>query len=212
MLIETITVGPFAMNCYVLACEETREGVVIDPGDEISRITGAIDASAVRIRYILLTHAHLDHIGAVEAMKHHCNVGICLHPDDLPLYESLPEHGRMFGLRYSAPPPVDHYLQEGEEIHFGKVRLTVCHTPGHSPGGVSFCTDGVVMVGDVLFAGSIGRTDLPGGSYPVLLQSIRSRLLTLDDETMVYPGHGPATTIGEERRSNPFLQPGFVLG
>ena len=177
----------------------------MDPGDEIDRITQTIESAGVDIHSIVLTHAHLDHIGAVGPMKQYCNVDICLHREDLVLYENLPEHARMFGMSYEAPPPVDRFLEEGDEIVFGNICLKILHTPGHSPGGISLLADDVVFVGDALFAGSIGRTDLPGGSYAVLINSIKQRLLTLNGDTRVYPGHGPPTSIQAEKRSNPFL-------
>jgi glyoxylase-like metal-dependent hydrolase (beta-lactamase superfamily II) len=213
LLVKTITVGPFSGNCYLLGCEETREGLLVDPGDEGNRILDAIKASGLTFSGILLTHAHLDHIGAVAEIKKVLGLPIYLHPDDVPLYKTLPDQGKAFGFRYAPPPPVDRLLQEGETIKLGDYSLSVIHTPGHTPGGVCYYADktGILFSGDTLFAGSIGRTDLPGGNHTTLLLSITAKLLALEDSIRVYSGHGPSTTLGEERRGNPFLQTGFSL-
>jgi glyoxylase-like metal-dependent hydrolase (beta-lactamase superfamily II) len=205
MIIARLEVGVFAENCYVVGCEETREGVVIDPGDEAGRILTAIEKHKLHIKYILITHAHLDHVKEAGAVKRQLNVPLFMHRSDQFLLDNLSAQAAAFGLSTSGVPQVDTYVDESENIEFGKQRFEVLHTPGHSPGSISFVTKGLAFVGDVLFAGSIGRTDLPGGDFDVLIGSIKSKLFPLGDDTLVYPGHGPATAIGIERRTNPFL-------
>jgi glyoxylase-like metal-dependent hydrolase (beta-lactamase superfamily II) len=211
MILETQAVGPFMKNGFVAGCEATREAVLIDPGDEVAGLLSFAEREKLRIRAILLTHAHVDHITGVAAAKRALGVPIYLHRDDLFLYERAVESGRMFGLRVEPQPPVDEFYTVGQVITFGEYEARPHHTPGHCPGGVCLQvgragqsgTD--LFVGDTLFAGSIGRTDLPGGDYNTLIGSIRTVLFAFGDDAVVYPGHGPATTIGEERRTNPFL-------
>jgi hydroxyacylglutathione hydrolase len=213
MLIHTEAAGPFMQNGFVVACDETREAVIIDPGDGVGELLAFAERGRLAIRHILLTHAHVDHLTGVAAAKRVLNVPISLHRDDLFLYERAVESGRMFGLRVEQPPPVDMYYATGQEIPFGTLRARPHHTPGHCPGGVCLEIGPAgergkdLFVGDTLFAGSIGRTDLPGGDYQTLISSIRNVLFAFGDEARVYSGHGPATTIGQERRTNPFLQP-----
>jgi glyoxylase-like metal-dependent hydrolase (beta-lactamase superfamily II) len=212
MLLSTHTAPPFQKNAYVVGCETTRDAVVIDPGDEVEQLVDAVRAGALLVRYVLLTHAHLDHITGVARAKEAFAAPIVLHEADLPLYRAVVQQGLMFGLKVEAQPPVDRFYSPGECIAFGRYEARVHHTPGHSPGGVCLQvgpagTPGQdLFVGDTLFAGSIGRTDLPGGDYPTLIQSIRTVLFGLGDDARVYPGHGEPTTIGQERRTNPFLQ------
>jgi hydroxyacylglutathione hydrolase len=211
MLIEVRAVGPFFKNGFVLACPDTREAILIDPGDEVAELLAVADRSALSIRHILLTHAHVDHITGVAAAKRALGAPVYLHRDDLFLYEHAIEMGAMFGLRVEQPPPVDVFYEPGQAVAFGTLEARWHHTPGHCPGGVCLQvgkaghpgTD--LFVGDTLFAGSIGRTDLPGGDAPTLIASIRDVLFAFGDEAKVYPGHGPATTIGQERRTNPYL-------
>ncbi|MFQ6057502.1 MAG: MBL fold metallo-hydrolase [Anaerolineae bacterium] len=210
MLIETLVVGPLQVNCYVLGCEETREAVVIDPGGDVATILKVLEAHGLELKRIVNTHAHFDHLGGVRALKEASGAQFLLHRDDLPLLESFLSQALFFGLRMGSPPEVDGYLEEGNEVTFGRQSLRVLHTPGHSPGSVSLVGDGMVFVGDILFASSIGRTDLPGGSYQTLIKTVQTKLFPLGDGVVVYPGHGPATTIGQERRHNPFFQ-GQVL-
>lgn len=205
MIVERVEVGAFAENCYVVGCEETRDGVVIDPGDEIDRIIETITSLQLNVRLILLTHAHLDHVKEVKAFNKGFGVPVLMHQDDRFLLDNLLVQAASFGMTTSGIPTIDRYLEEGEVIGVGSLSFEVLHTPGHSPGSISFVTEKSVFVGDVLFAGSIGRTDLPGGDLETLLASIKLKLLTMDDATRVYPGHGPATTIGQERQFNPFL-------
>jgi glyoxylase-like metal-dependent hydrolase (beta-lactamase superfamily II) len=212
MIIETQAVGPFFKNGFVLGCEATREAVLIDPGDEIAGLLRFAERQALSIQHILLTHAHVDHVCGVAAAKRALGVPIYLHRDDLFLYEGAVEFGALFGLRVEQLPPVDVFYSPGQAIPFGTLEARPHHTPGHCPGGVCLqigvkgTTGRDLFVGDTLFAGSIGRTDLPGGDYATLIASIRSVLFAFGDDARVYPGHGPATTIGQERRTNPFLR------
>lgn len=210
--IETQAVGPFMKNGFVLWCDRTREGVLIDPGDEIEGLIAFAARHQLAIRHILLTHAHVDHVSGVAAAKRALGVKVYLHRDDEFLYRDAVQHGLLFGLRVEAPPPVDEYYAPGQVIGFGDYEVRPHHTPGHCPGGVclQIAPKGQrgedLFVGDTLFAGSIGRTDLPGGDYETLIASIEQVLFSFGDQARVYPGHGPATTIGRERATNPFLR------
>jgi hydroxyacylglutathione hydrolase len=213
IIVETQAVGPFFKNGFVVACERTREAVLIDPGDEVEGLLACAERRTLAIRYILLTHAHIDHITGVPTAKRILNVPICLHRDDLFLYERAAEQGAMFGLRVAHPlPPIDQFYSPGQVIRFGDCDVRPHHTPGHCPGGVCLAVAAHgqpaqdLFVGDTLFAGSIGRTDLPGGDYDTLIASIRGVLFPFGDAARVYSGHGPETTIGQERRTNPFLR------
>jgi hydroxyacylglutathione hydrolase len=211
MILETRAVAPFHKNGYIVACEKTREGVLIDPGDEVDALLEAVSARQLKIRYILLTHAHLDHITGVGRAKQALGVPIGLHQADNFLYEGVVQQGRAFGFPVQAQPPVDFFYEPESTFEFGDYTAVVRHTPGHCPGGVCLAvekkdgSDRALFVGDTLFAGSIGRTDLPGGDTGVLLRSIKEVLFGYPDETPVYSGHGAATTIGREKRTNPFL-------
>lgn len=211
MILETRAVEPFYKNGFVVGCEETREGVIIDPGDEVDALLAAASQHGLSVKAILLTHAHLDHVTGVAKAKAALGVPVWLHKDDNFLYEAVVQQGQMFGLRVAAQPPVDHFYDGEGPFHFGRYTVRVLHTPGHCPGGVCLAVtkDGdnkaTLFVGDTLFAGSIGRTDLPGGNMDTLLRSIREVLFTFPDDTVVWSGHGEPTTIGREKRSNPFL-------
>jgi len=211
MILEMRAVPPFMKNGFVLGCEDTREGVVIDPGDDVDLLLEAVEQHDLDIRYILLTHAHLDHVTGVGRAKNVLGAPVVLHRDDNVLYEAVVEQGRMFGLAVDAQPPVDRFYDGPGPWTFGRYAAWMYHTPGHCPGGVCLAvgrddTAGrTLFVGDTLFAGGIGRTDLPGGSLPTLLRSIREVLFGFPDETVVYSGHGEPTTIGREKRTNPFL-------
>jgi glyoxylase-like metal-dependent hydrolase (beta-lactamase superfamily II) len=208
---HTEAVGPFFKNGFVVGCEDTREAVLIDPGDEVASLLAFADAHALTIRHILLTHAHVDHVTGVGVAKAALGAPVYLHRDDLFLYERAVEQGAMFGLKVGDLPPPDIFYTPGQVIAFGKYEARPHHTPGHCPGGVCLQigragTAGAdLFVGDTLFAGSIGRTDLPGGDYETLIRSIRTVLFAFGDHAAVHPGHGPSTTIGHERRTNPFL-------
>ena len=213
IIIESQAVAPFHKNGFVVACPRTREAVLIDPGDEVDGLLEFIEQEDLRVLHILLTHAHIDHITGVGPAKRALNVPVYLHTDDLFLYDRAVEQAARFGLRMdSAPPPIDHFYTAGESITFGDFEARPHHTPGHCPGGVCLevartAERGLdLFVGDTLFAGSIGRTDLPGGDHATLIGVIRSVLFPFGDEARVYPGHGPDTTIGRERKTNPFLQ------
>jgi hydroxyacylglutathione hydrolase len=211
MIIESQAVGPFFKNGFVVGCEETRDAVLIDPGDEVAGLLTFAERNALTIRHILLTHAHVDHITGVAAAKRAFSVPVHLHRDDLFLYDRVVEMGAMFGLKVEPQPPIDVYYTPNDVIAFGGYQVRPHHTPGHCPGGVCLQvgrkgeTGKELFVGDTLFAGSIGRTDLPGADYDVLMGSIRNVLLPFGDDAIVHPGHGPDTTIGKERRTNPFL-------
>lgn len=211
MQIELASVPPFYKNGYVVACEETGEAVIIDPGDEVDELLRVVRATASDVKAILLTHAHLDHITGVGRAKAELGVPIWLHREDLFLYDGIVEQGLMFGLEVSRQPPVDCFYEPGIAFRFGRYVAEPLHTPGHCPGGVCLAIGRTdedrreLFVGDTLFAGSIGRTDLPGGSQEQLLRSIVDVLLRFPDDTVVHPGHGPDTTIGRERATNPFL-------
>jgi glyoxylase-like metal-dependent hydrolase (beta-lactamase superfamily II) len=210
--IESQAAGPFMKNGFVVSCPTTRDAVIIDPGDEVQGLLAYAVRQGLTIRHILLTHAHVDHVTGVAAAKRALGVPIHLHRDDQFLYDEAVAQGLMFGLRVEVPPPVDAYYGPGQVIAVGELEIRPHHTPGHCPGGVCLQVGerggpGLdLFVGDTLFAGSIGRTDLPGGDYATLIASIKTVLFPFGDEARVHPGHGPSTTIGRERRSNPFLQ------
>jgi hydroxyacylglutathione hydrolase len=212
MILEIRTAPPFYKNGFVIGCEETREGAIVDPGDEVDDLLDAARSHGLSIRHILLTHAHLDHITGVGRAKAALRVPIHLHRDDEFLYKGVVQQGLAFGFKVEPQPPIDKYYESGDPpIRFGRYEVQVQHTPGHCPGGVCLAvrregtTDHTLFVGDTLFAGSIGRTDLPGGNLETLLNSIRKVLFAFPDATPVYSGHGDVTTIGRERKTNPFL-------
>jgi len=212
MILESAAVGPFFKNGYVVGCENTRKAVFIDPGDEVEQLLAFIAAEKLDVTHILLTHAHVDHVSGVAEAKRALGVPIHLHQDDLFLYKNAVPHGMMFGLTVEEPPPVDVFYDGEGPIAFGDYSVRVVHTPGHCPGGVCLAISKTgdaspphLFVGDTLFAGSIARTDLPGGYYATLLKAITERLFAFPDESIVYSGHGPETTIGRERQTNPFV-------
>lgn len=206
MITESLEVGAFAENCYLVACEKTRKGVVIDPGDEIPRIVSSIKTLEIDITQILLTHGHLDHVKEVAAFKKEFDAPILMHANDQFLLDNLPVQAAAFGMTTAGIPTIDRYIVEGDIISFGECQFSVLHTPGHSPGSVTFVDDKHAFVGDVVFSGSVGRTDLPGGNMNILVDTIKTKLLPLGDAVLAYPGHGPPTTMGHERKFNPFLK------
>ena len=210
MILEVRAAPPFYKNGFLVACERTRAAAIVDPGDEVDEILAAVRVYDADVQYILLTHAHVDHVSGVGAAKAAFDVPIYLHRDDLFLYERAAQQAEMFGFRVRQPPAVDVFY-DMSPIALGEYEVRVHHTPGHCPGGVCLQVGkkgkpgADLLVGDTLFAGSIGRTDLPGGDYDVLMRSITQVLLPLGDDRIVHPGHGPDTTIGRERASNPFI-------
>jgi hydroxyacylglutathione hydrolase len=204
--------GQFAENCYLVADRRTREAVIIDPGEEPAMFLAELDTRGWHLGAIWLTHAHIDHIMGVGAVRRATGAPIHLHPFDRPIYDALPQFGAWVGMQLEPPPPPDVALQAGMPVRIGRFEFDVRFTPGHSPGSVSFVGHDMVFGGDVLFNGSIGRTDLPGGDYATLMASIQSQFLSLPDSTVVHSGHGPDTTIGVERLTNPFLTGAFPLG
>ena len=206
MFLKTLVVGPLGANCYLIGCPETREGAVIDPGAEGDRILAVAREAGLTIKQIINTHGHGDHIGANGTIKRATGAAILIHKLDAP-YLNDPAHNlsALMGSRETSPP-ADRLLEENDTISVGKtITLKVIHTPGHTPGGICLQGEGLVFTGDTLFAGSIGRTDFPGGSFGQLINAVKEKLFTLDDALEVYPGHGPSSTIGAERVDNPFF-------
>ena len=212
MVFESRAVAPFFKNGFLVACEESRDAILIDPGDEVLELLKIVGDRQLSVKNILLTHAHMDHVSGVEAARRATGAPVGVHRDDLFLYESAREQGRMFGYDLEQPRAPDFFLKGGQRLDWGGFGAIVHHTPGHSPGGVCLAIGPMdsgreeLFAGDTLFASSIGRTDLPGGDYKTLLASIRNVLFAFGDDVVVHPGHGPSTTIGDERRTNPFLR------
>jgi glyoxylase-like metal-dependent hydrolase (beta-lactamase superfamily II) len=205
LIIKSITVGPVMTNCYVVGCEETRKGVVIDPGDEVDRILLLAAEEKLAIEHIINTHGHFDHVGGNSQMKKATGADLMIHGLDAPMLDGVAASASAWGLRAENSPKPDRLLEEGDEISFGNLTFKVIHTPGHTQGGISLLADGDVFVGDTLFAGSVGRTDFPGGDFNVLKESIQKKLFALDDAVKVWPGHNEGTTIVREKRTNPFV-------
>jgi hydroxyacylglutathione hydrolase len=205
-IFDHFEVGPLACNCYIVGDPETREAIVIDPGGDAETIASALAEGGLRVTAIVATHAHFDHVIAAEHIRELTGAPFYLHDEDKPLLSWYRESGRMFlGIDLPDPPDVDTAATEGDRLRAGSVELEVVHTPGHSPGSISLVTDDVIFAGDTLFAGSIGRTDLPGGDAHALVSAVKQKLFEWPDQTPVHPGHGPATTIGRERSENPFV-------
>ncbi len=207
MILETLVVGPLAVNCYIVGDETTREAIVIDPGGNARDILGTLRREQLKPIAIVNTHAHFDHLLALNEVRATTGVPFWLHVDEAQVLASAQMGATMFGFAMAQPAPADRLLRDGDQVRVGMLALKVLHTPGHTPGGICLLHDKSVIVGDTLFQGSIGRADLPGGDYATLMRSIRDRLLTLPEDTAVYPGHMNATTIGEEKQLNPFLRP-----
>lgn len=200
-----LTNGVYQENCYLLADADTQGAVLIDPGEEAELFLRRLETEDLTLEAVWLTHAHLDHVLGVGTVVERTGVPVHLHPADRRLYDNVAQQGAWLGVQAERPPVPDHEIARGDTMSVGGLRFEVRHVPGHSPGGVAFVGHGMVFAGDALFAGSIGRTDLPGGDTATLLSSIRTQLMTLPDETIVYPGHGPDTTIGREKATNPFV-------
>lgn len=206
MILESLEVGPIMANCYILGCEETKEAAVIDPGGDADRILQALARLGLTVKLIINTHGHFDHVGANKQMKAATGAPILIHEKDAPMLGHLSSSAASFGLSVDNSPTPDQMPGDGDTLTFGNISLKVIHLPGHSPGGIALQTGDSVFVGDTLFSGSIGRTDLPGGDYNQLIASVRLKLFSLPDDTKVYCGHGPATSIGREKRYNPFFR------
>ena len=204
MILERLEVGPFASNCYLVACAETKEAVIIDPGAEGRRIIKRVHDLGLKVKYIINTHAHIDHVGANAEVKEAFNAPVLVHAADAPLLRS-PQASMALFMGQSKVTPPDWTLEEGDLLEAGTLRIKVLETPGHTPGGISLDINGVLFTGDTLFACSIGRTDFPGGSFRQIIKSIKEKLLSYPDDTRVFPGHGPPTSVGDERLYNPFL-------
>ena len=210
MIVEMLTVGPFQENTYIVGDEASGEGALIDPGDEAARIALAVEQSGLEIGQIMVTHAHIDHVGAVAALVDEYACPVLMHEEAEAMLKTVPQQALMMGLRFGKVPAVDRNVGDDEVLEVGSLRLRSLYTPGHAPGHLAFLVEGggIVFSGDALFAGSVGRVDLPGGSMEVLMRSIEEKLLPLPDGTVVLSGHGPETTIGRERMTNPFLRGG----
>jgi glyoxylase-like metal-dependent hydrolase (beta-lactamase superfamily II) len=202
--VRTITVGAFQENAYLVIDEGSQRAVIVDPGGEGQRLVGEIERSKATLDAIWITHAHVDHVGAIASVKERWNVPVYLHPQDRRLFEAAGRQAEVYGVPFEEPPPPDQEFADGQKLSVGNVEMSVMHAPGHSPGHVVIHGNGIALVGDCLFAGSIGRTDLPMSNPQQLADSLK-KIAALPPETVVYPGHGPETTIGEERMSNPFL-------
>jgi glyoxylase-like metal-dependent hydrolase (beta-lactamase superfamily II) len=202
--VETFTVGAFQENCYLIVDDRAHKAVIVDPGGEGERLVEAVESCGAELEAIWITHAHVDHVGAIASIKRKWDVPVYLHPADRRLYEAASRQAEVYGVPFEEPPPPDREFSDGQQLELGEAQFTVMHAPGHAPGHVVIHGQGMAMVGDCLFAGSIGRTDLPFSNPPQLAESLR-KIADLPPETVVYPGHGMETTIAEERRSNPFL-------
>ena len=207
MIFDQVIVGPLGVNCIILGCEETRQGIVVDPGDEVERIKARVDCHGLSLVAILNTHGHFDHVGGNFKLVQATKAPLYIHQADAPMLGKVAQVASMYGLPGENSPQPDMFLEDGLVIEFGKCRLQVIHTPGHTPGGCCLYleSESRMIAGDTLFADGVGRTDLPGGSHEQLVQSIKTRLFTLPDHVQVYPGHGPATSIGHEKLHNPYL-------
>ncbi len=205
MIIKTLPVGPIMANCFIVGCQETLEAAVIDPGDEADKILQLVTDLDLNVKSIINTHGHFDHVSANKGIHTATNAPILIHALDAPMLEQISASAANWGLSAEDSPPPDRIINDGDTISFGQITLKVMHTPGHTPGGVSLFTDDHVFVGDTLFAGSIGRTDFPGGDFATLKSSIQDKLFAMGDDVRVYTGHGPETTIGHEKQHNPFV-------
>ncbi len=205
MLIKTLPVGPLQVNCFIVGCSKTREAMVVDPGDDGQKILDLLRQEKLQLKTVVNTHGHFDHIGANRLLVEATGAELLIHEKDVPLMANAIQHAALYGLNTTASPPPSRTLAGGDRFWVGELEVSVLHTPGHSPGGICLLVGGHLFSGDSLFAGSVGRTDLPGGDHDTLIDGVRKQLLVLPEETRVHPGHGPDTTIGEEKRSNPFV-------
>jgi hydroxyacylglutathione hydrolase len=205
VILKMLVVGPIQANCYILGSEQTKEASVIDPGGDVDKILLALAKDHLRCVHIVNTHGHFDHAAGNGRLKEVTGAELLIHRADASMITNQGKSGGMWGIPVDDSPPPDRYVEEGDLIGFGGISLKVLHTPGHSMGGISLVTDEMVFVGDTLFAGSIGRTDFPGGDYEGLLRGVETKIFTLGDDVVIYPGHGPKTTVGREKRTNPFF-------
>jgi hydroxyacylglutathione hydrolase len=205
MIFQNFRTGMLEVNCYILACEVSHKGFVIDPGGDTETIIAFLEQNSIKPKYIILTHGHWDHIGGVRAIKDKYDSSIALHKDDNWLYSQASEVAEIFGFEMETPPPIDEFLQDNASLEAGELQMKVIHTPGHSQGSVCLSVKKMLFTGDLLFAGGVGRTDLPGGDERLLKDSIRNKILILPEDIIVYPGHGKATTIHDEKQNNAFL-------
>ncbi len=208
LVVHQMSVGPLQVNCFIVYCDKTKQAMVVDPGEEASRILQFVERHGLHVSKVVNTHCHFDHIGANQQVVDATGAELMLHKDDLPLLQNARNHAQVYGLQVAPSPQPDKLLGQGDTFQLGELTFQVIHVPGHSPGGICLLSQGHLFVGDVLFSGSIGRTDLPGGDYDSLVEGVRERLFSLDDDTVVHPGHGPDTTIGRERQMNPFVGDG----
>ena len=208
LLVHQLSVGPLQVNCFVVACQKTREAMVIDPGEEGTRILHLAESNGYKVKQVVNTHGHFDHIGANQSVKEATGAVLMIHEADLPLLQNARSSAQAYGLTVSPSPDPDKFLNEGDVFSVGEQSFSTFHVPGHSPGSICLLSDGHLFVGDVLFAGSIGRTDLPGGDFDALVEGVREKLFRLPADTIVHPGHGPDTTIGREKQMNPFVGDG----
>lgn len=204
MKIDNIVVGALQVNCFIAYDEDSLDAIVVDPGDEAEKIISFLEEKKLKVSSIVCTHAHFDHVGAVRRLKEKTGAPVLLHKGDLDIYMRADKQGKLWGFHIEQQPEPDTYIVEGDEIAVGRFRLKVLHTPGHSPGGICLSGDGVIFTGDTIFAGSVGRTDFPGGSLTELKRSF-SRIIALPSETRIFSGHGPMTTVKDEREDNFFV-------
>lgn len=205
MHLDKIVVGPLSVNCFIVACSKTNKAAVVDPGDEADQIMDRLSKGDYTLEYILLTHGHVDHVAGVDALKRHTDATVLMNKDDLFLFDNLQAQAMMFGLPDPGHPQIDRFLNAGDTLPLGEENIAVMTTPGHSPGSVTYMIEGNLFVGDLIFAGSIGRTDLPGGNYETLIHSVNENIFTKPDEMIIHPGHGPSSSVGREKRTNPYF-------
>lgn len=205
MILDKIVVGPLAVNSFVIGCENTRLAAIIDPGDEYEKINLSLKKHNLSLKYILLTHGHVDHIARLIKFQEMYSVETLMHSEDYFLFNDSSMHAMLFGLPDPGNPKINKYIKDGDIIKIGDIEVKVLHTPGHSPGSVTFLIENNLIVGDLIFQGSIGRTDLPGGNYETLIASVQNKIFTLPDDMVIYPGHGPETRVGIEKIHNPYF-------